>query len=138
MKTAKALTLVAILFAFNSTGFAKDNSSDVLSYYPYVMEVHPGPIIWHKDTSNPYDMGVMYRAVIINQEGHYGLIIEELRVEDEGGLEFVKSNFVNFEINSAQLILDSWLDPNVVRVKQGNKSYKVLINKDGKPAISAQ
>ena len=138
MKSGTALILAVILLAFNTTGFAKDDSSDVLSYYPYVMEVHHGPIQWHKDTSNPYDMGVTYRAVIIKQEGHYGLIIETLKVSDEGGLEFIKSDFVNFEMSSDQFTFESWLKPNIVQVKQGNKSYKVLINRDGKASISAQ
>ena len=135
MKSRTALILVTFLLAFSCSSFAKDESSGMLSYYPYIEKIHSGPILWHKDISNPYDLGVMFRAVIIKQETNFGLIIEKLKVSDEGGFEFVNSSFVNFEMTGDEIVFDSWIAPTIVQVRYGDKAYKVLIDEDGKISI---
>ncbi len=48
---------------------AKD-ISDNRSYYAYITEIHNGPEIWHKDQSNPYDLGRVYRVVFLFLESY--------------------------------------------------------------------
>ena len=66
------LLLFSILsIALNPGAFAAEQSKQILKYYPYIQEISNGPIIWHKDTSNPYDVGQMHRAVLVVQEIYY-------------------------------------------------------------------
>ena len=136
MKYKIVLPLVIFILICSCFSIAKGEISDVLSYYPYIKEIHNGPIIWHKDTSNPHDLGVMYRAVIFKQEVYYGLIVEKLKVSDEGGLEFVKGDLAKFEMSSHKIIFDTWLAPNTFGVKYGSNAYKIVISeKEGKLSL---
>jgi hypothetical protein len=61
----------------------------------------------------------MHRAVIIQQETYFGLIVESYKVADEGGLQLVKSEFVKFEMNSDKMQFKSWATPNTVEKQRG-------------------
>ena len=131
MKATMMRLIVFLLLISACQGIAKEQELNILSYYPYIQSIHNGPVIWHKDTSNPYDLGVMHRAVIIKQETYYGLIIESFKVSDEGGLELVKSEFVSFEMNSDRMQFKSWTTQNTVKIEYGNKPYEIVITEKG-------
>ncbi len=102
-----------------------------MSYYPYIQAIYNGPILWHKDSSNPYDLGVMHRAVLIEQERYYGIIIESYKVADEGGRELAKSELVPFEMNSDKMPTISWVSPNIIKIEHGGEPYELVISEGG-------
>lgn len=131
MKTIIAQLAVFIMLITSCQGIAQEKKLNVLSYYPYIKAIFNGPIIWHKDTSNPYDLGVMHRAVIIIQETYYGLVIETYKVADEGRMELIKSEFANLEMNSDKLEFKSWVTPNTIKIEHGNTPYEITITDKG-------
>lgn len=124
---------LAVFFVLISAcqGISQEKELNILSYYPYIQAIYNGPILWNKDTSNPYDLGAMHRAVIIKQETYYGLIIESYKVLDEGGMELIKSEFVNFEMNNDKIIFKSWSSYNTVKIEHGNRPYEIIITDNG-------
>ena len=131
MKTTIVQLIVFLMLISACQGIAQEKELNILSYYPYIRAIYNGPILWHKDTSNPYDLGVMHRAVIIKQETYYGLIVESYKVLDEGGLELVKSEFVNFEMNSDKMKFKLWTTHNTIKIEHGNKLYEIVITEKG-------
>lgn len=134
----KKFLLITTLFTFilGSVSFAENPDHDVLSYYPYIQEIHNGPIIWHIDTSNPYNLGVRYRAVIFRQEIYYGLIVETYQVAAEGGFEFQYHKMVNFDVNRQKIEFISWITPKAFQIKIGTKLRNVEISEAGEIIVN--
>ncbi len=110
--------ITIVVFIFTSVNVVAENIG-YNNYYPYIIEVNNGPIKYHKDQSNPYDLGVMYRAVIIFEEIYYTLRVEKFQVGDEGSLSYHSTKIVNIgsplKINSIK-----WIN---------SDSFEVLLNK---------
>jgi len=125
-------TLLSFVFIMAiSSASAGNTVKETSSYYAYIQEVHHGNVIWHKDSSNPHDLGVMYRAVIFLQEPYYGVFVETLRISDEGEAEVVHTQQVDMDMPRKLKFL-GWLSPNTFKIVIENNMYDITVLNDGK------
>ncbi len=121
---------IAALF-WNGTA---QSNTDLLSYHAQITEVHNGPIKYHPDQSDPYNLGVRYRAVIGIAEIYYFLIVEKHIVGDEGSFDF--HSFKSVKAGSkSEIRFIKWKSPTSFLIEQDGKEKQVLINADGSAVI---
>ena len=125
------ITVIAIAQIVSTSAFGSNQAQEILSYYPYIQEINNGPVIWNEDTSNPYNLGRRYRAVIYRQEIYYGLIVETYRAVDEGGFEFINHENVRFDMNTKNIVFISWISSNSFQIEIGKDTYKIVITETG-------
>ena len=124
------LILFALLYIVSSITYAESNPS----YYPYITGLYKGPIKYHKDLSNPYDLGVMYRAVITSGEGYYVLAIEKIQVQEGGGLIYISSKLIKTHSYS-EIKFIKWKNSSSFEILLDKNVKTVYINKTGEGEI---
>jgi len=118
-------------------GNAHASPEKLISYYPYIIELHNSPIKYHADQSNPYDLGTMYRAVITYEEAYYYLLVEKFQVGDEGSLTYISSNHVPLDIHS-KIEFIKWLNDSAFEILVKNHKKIIYVNTDGKTSMDSK
>ncbi|MEO0445497.1 MAG: hypothetical protein AAF191_05405 [Verrucomicrobiota bacterium] len=107
---------------------------DPTSYYPYIQFMSNGEVLWNDRLTDPYNLGVQHRAVIISQEIYRTLIVETFQVQDEGGLIHRASQ--QLPLGEAVLKFETWASPTSFFVKIDGTKKLVSISRAGELTIA--
>ncbi|MCP3675439.1 MAG: hypothetical protein GY829_13325 [Gammaproteobacteria bacterium] len=129
LKTSVSIILFGLFWICTA-----QSNTDYLSYHAETIEIHNSPIKYHQDQSDPYNLGVRYRAVIGIAEIYYFLIVEKHIVGDEGSFDFHSYKSVKAGSKS-EIKFIKWQSPTTFLIEQEGKEKLVVIKNDGSATI---